>query len=299
MQAENSMRNLQATLNQSDREDHLQRQREVQRPDSRVLQQAAMQVVNGKENLNETNVHSDFYQQARTFDPPTNYDQWDQYNLQPRQPAQPKKPLSLAARAQAKERESSRENNYRKVFVPQQQHHEIVYPNRTQEVRSMVQPQHPYGSQLAQTKQLDKLQKRQQLLAHFDDIPIHQLHKADGYQIRNIEEEYPAPKMGSSLPEDASSLPLRDQAFHSQWKVRMQAYKGIAQEFLQFQAGARQRSREEEMYGDPESPFSVYAPLMEQIIKDSNLIAQFEGLSCLLTFVQLSEDIKSVTFATH
>ena len=24
------------------------------------------------------------------------------------------------------------------------------------------------------------------LLAQFDDIPIHQLHKADGYQIRNL-----------------------------------------------------------------------------------------------------------------
>ena len=26
-------------------------------------------------------------------------------------------------------------------------------------------------------------------MAQFDDIPIHQLHKADGYQIRNIDDE--------------------------------------------------------------------------------------------------------------
>ena len=35
------------------------------------------------------------------------------------------------------------------------------------------------------------------------------------------------------------------------------------------------------------------------MIKDNNLTAQYEGLNCLLTFVKLGKDIKSVTFSCH
>lgn len=34
-------------------------------------------------------------------------------------------------------------------------------------------------------------------MAQFDDIPIHQLHKADGYQIRNLDEEEDAGGIGA------------------------------------------------------------------------------------------------------
>lgn len=53
------------------------------------------------------------------------------------------------------------------------------------------------------------------------------------------------------------------------------------------------------MYGDPENPFDVYGPILEQMIKDTNLTAQYEGLNCLYSYVKHSKDIKSVTFACH
>jgi hypothetical protein len=33
------------------------------------------------------------------------------------------------------------------------------------------------------------MMKRKALLMNIDDIPIHELHKADGYQIREIDED--------------------------------------------------------------------------------------------------------------
>lgn len=50
------------------------------------------------------------------------------------------------------------------------------------------------------------------------------------------------------------------------------------------------------MYGDPENPFDTYGPIIGEMIKDNNLTAQYEGLNCLLSFVKLGVDIKSVTF---
>lgn len=35
------------------------------------------------------------------------------------------------------------------------------------------------------------------------------------------------------------------------------------------------------------------------MIKDSNLIAQYEALNCLHAYVRFSKEIKGVTFATH
>ena len=53
------------------------------------------------------------------------------------------------------------------------------------------------------------------------------------------------------------------------------------------------------MYGSEANPFDNYGPIIEQMIKDNNLTAQYEGLNCLLTFVKLGKDIKSVTFSCH
>mgnify|MGYP007004517164 CR=1 FL=1 len=41
----------------------------------------------------------------------------------------------------------------------------------------------------SKTNKDEKVEKRAALLAQFDDIPIHQLHKADGYQLINIDDD--------------------------------------------------------------------------------------------------------------
>ena len=41
------------------------------------------------------------------------------------------------------------------------------------------------------------------------------------------------------------------------------------------------------MYGDPSNPFELYGSLIENMIKDSNLTAQLEGLNCLHSYVKL------------
>jgi hypothetical protein len=41
------------------------------------------------------------------------------------------------------------------------------------------------------------------------------------------------------------------------------------------------------MYGDPMNPFDQYGAIIGEIIKDSNLTAQYEGLNCLFTYVKL------------
>lgn len=45
--------------------------------------------------------------------------------------------------------------------------------------------------------------------------------------------------------------------------------------------------------------FDHYGPLLQEMIKDSNLVAAHEALVCLHTFVKYALEIKSVTFATH
>ena len=63
--------------------------------------------------------------------------------------------------------------------------------------------------------------------------------------------------------------------------------------------GSKKTQKEDEMYGDPENPFDTYGSIMEQMIKDNNLTAQYEGLCCLYSFIKHGQDTKSVTFACH
>ena len=93
------------------------------------------------------------------------------------------------------------------------------------------------------------------MLANFDDIPIHQLHKADGYQIRNIDDDdstrgtaqqpvsnpYPNDGFDKTAEEDLGNLSLRDQVFHSKWKIRMNAFKQINQEFVNYRGRSGDR----------------------------------------------------------
>ena len=62
---------------------------------------------------------------------------------------------------------------------------------------------------------------------------------------------------------------------------------------------SKELKKEDEMYGDPENPFDTYGPIIEEMIKDTNLTAQYEGLNCLYNFVKHGPDIKSVTFSCH
>ena len=53
----------------------------------------------------------------------------------------------------------------------------------------------------------------------------------------------------------------------------MNAFKNINQQFISYKGPSRELVKEDEMYGDPESPFDTYGPILEQMIKDSNLTA--------------------------
>lgn len=93
-------------------------------------------------------------------------------------------------------------------------------------------------------------------------------------------------------------MSLKDQCFHAKWKVRQNAYSQINQEFKNFNH-PDEISKEDIMYGGIDNPFDMYGPLIEQMIQDSNLTAQVEGLSCLQTFLSKAKDIKSVSFSCH
>ena len=97
-------------------------------------------------------------------------------------------------------------------------------------------------------------------MAQFDDIPIHQLHKADGYQIRNIDdEEQPGADGGNfgvdGYEDELKNMSLKDQVFHSNWKIRLNAFKRINRLFATYDWNQKETQKEDEMYGDPENPF--------------------------------------------
>lgn len=105
-------------------------------------------------------------------------------------------------------------------------------------------------------------------MAQFDDIPIHQLHKADGYQIRNIDDSEIKDKVELvDDDEELKDISLKDQCFHAKWKVRQNAYSQINQEFKQFEH-PDEVTKEDLMYGGIDNPFDLYGPIIEQMIQD-------------------------------
>lgn len=243
-------------------------------------------------------------QQTQPMDEPMqsyhNYQIQQQHQMQQRQPNY----------QNPSEQPQTYNPNYRQSFNPNfEQQNQGHYDTSNSRPSLIQQQQVPYqgrNSDFSRTNKNDKLEKRQALMANFDDIPIHQLHKADGYQIRNIDdEEQPSTTdrreagFDATAEEDLKNLSLKDQVFHSKWKVRMNAFKLINQQLLDWDDGAKEIQKEDEMYGDPENPFDVYGPILEQMIKDTNLTAQYEGLNCLYSYVKHGKDIKSVTFACH
>lgn len=55
------------------------------------------------------------------------------------------------------------------------------------------------------------------------------------------------------------------------------------------------------MYGDPDNPFEQYGPILQEMIKDNNLTARYEGLNCLYSYIKYGQDAhtKSLSFACH
>ena len=45
--------------------------------------------------------------------------------------------------------------------------------------------------------------------------------------------------------------------------------------------------------------FDQFWPILQKIISDSNLIAQYEGLNCLYAYVRFAPDIKQVIFTVN
>lgn len=86
----------------------------------------------------------------------------------------------------------------------------------------------------------------------------------------------------------------------------MRAYKDISELFyneyskecqkLNFQQNPLNGEEEEE---SSVNPFDQYAPVLQKIITDSNLVAQYEGLNCIYAFVRFTADIKQVIFMVH
>ena len=111
-------------------------------------------------------------------------------------------------------------------------------------------------------------------MERFDDIPIKELNKAEGYQHQMAEE--------GQFDEgaDESSLTLIQRANHPKWKIRMRAYKDIGELFYGeyskecLKADFDQNPlNEEEDSQDKPSPFDQYQSILEKIIADSNLAA--------------------------
>lgn len=104
-----------------------------------------------------------------------------------------------------------------------------------------------------------------QLLKHFDDIPIHQLHKADGYQVRDLdqEEQQRARSKSPGDVEQAHNLDLKDQVFHKNWKIRSNAFKEITKLMATYQPAEKEDSHLDQMYGDNNNPFDVYGTLID------------------------------------
>jgi hypothetical protein len=69
---------------------------------------------------------------------------------------------------------------------------------------------------------------------NFDDIPIKELNKAEGYKQERMEEN-------EDEDHEGDNLPVIDRIDHPKWKVRMRAYKNINDLFYNEHAKEIQR----------------------------------------------------------
>jgi len=119
----------------------------------------------------------------------------------------------------------------------------------------------------------DQEQKRRELMDKFDDIPIKELNKADGYQ-QNITQDTPTEE-----ETDDNNISIIQRIEHAQWKVRVKAYKEVSEQFyIQYSKDCQNKnfdsnplnggSEEEEV-----NAFDQFTPFLQKIISDSNLVA--------------------------
>ena len=117
--------------------------------------------------------------------------------------------------------------------------------------------------------------------------------------MRNLEEEANIQAQTSPQAQDPN-MSLKDQCFDKNWKVRSRAFKEINQLMLDYNPAEREnQTKEDLLYGEFDNPFDTYGTIIDAMIKDSNLIAQYDGYTCLLTYVRLNQsEIKSVVSTT-
>lgn len=91
-------------------------------------------------------------------------------------------------------------------------------------------------------------------------------------------------------------LPLAERSVHPNWKVRLESYKEINQQFYSDYAKYENaKGSETELMVS----FDLYGPLLQEMIQDANLVASYEALLCLHSYTRFATSIKSITFATH
>jgi hypothetical protein len=101
----------------------------------------------------------------------------------------------------------------------------------------------------------------------FDDIPIRELNKAEGYQQQNN------PDVPQEEELDDQSLSIFQRIEHTKWKIRMKAYQEISEQFyIQHTKDSNNGNA-----GDDEqlhvSPYEQFMPYLQKIVSDTNLVA--------------------------
>lgn len=175
---------------------------------------------------------------------------------------------------------------------------------------------HQSKSQALPSEQVLKDQHKT-IMRHFDDIPISKIKTMVGYQTnaemyreeaklpheeesttagaKTAYEQVPAQAKGDGEDDSEGDLELsiEERLQSRKWKCRLRAIKEINNLLCADHTNAQ---------ADPEYQmvnFEQYGPCLQEMIKDTNLIALQEALNCLLTYVKHASDIKNVTFACH
>lgn len=100
-------------------------------------------------------------------------------------------------------------------------------------------------------------------MGKFDDIPIKELNKAEGYQL-NAKQDLP-----TEDDTDETTMTIYQKIDHPQWKIRVKAYKDISEQFyLQYSKDCQNKNFEENPLNGSEedeqeqNPFDLYALLL-------------------------------------
>ena len=116
-------------------------------------------------------------------------------------------------------------------------------------------------------------------MERFDDIPIKELHKAEGYQQPEQQQN------GDDETAEEASLSIVQRLSHPKWKIRMRAYKHISEQFYAEYSKDCVKSdfNQNPLTDDDQLPssFELYQQYLEKIISDSNLAAQIELFVCI------------------